>query len=178
MFEKLLKINCHSKNKITRKLAGELLEKLYNCEINCGQMDKSVRFAHHARGCTIIAAKICENVIIHQNVTIGTNLRYNKVVGKCENVGNPIISKNVIICDGAKILGPLIIGDNSIIAAGAIITKNVPADSIAYGVNQVRAKDPNLMFRGDMISFEEIMEANRKRVSEFENLGAVNPENG
>lgn len=174
MFEKLLQINCHSKNKTIKKLAGEFLEKLYGCEIKCGQIDKSVRFAHHARGCTIIAAKICENVIIYQNVTVGTNLRFNKAYNKWENIGNPIISKNVVICDGAKILGPIIIGSNSIVAAGAIITKNIPADCIAYGINQLRRKDPNLMFRGDMINFAEIIAANKKRILEFENFDATN----
>jgi serine O-acetyltransferase len=170
MFEKLIQINCYSKNKIMRKLASEFLEKMYGCEIKCGQMGENINFAHHARGCTIIAAKICENVVIHQNVTIGTNLKFNKTSSQWENVGNPIISKNVVICDGAKILGPIIIGSDSIVAAGAIITKNIPADSIAYGVNQFRRKDPNLIFRGDMIDFEEIVEANRKRIAEFENL--------
>ncbi len=81
MFEQLLKINCFS----SRKEAAEELEKLYSCEINCIEIDESVRFAHHARGCTIIAAKICENVVIFQNVTIGTNMRYNKVNNEWEN---------------------------------------------------------------------------------------------
>jgi serine O-acetyltransferase len=64
MFEKLVKINCFSKNKIFKKVACNLLEKLYCCEINCTEIDKSVLFAHHARGCIIIASKICENVVI------------------------------------------------------------------------------------------------------------------
>ena len=79
MFEKLVKINCHSKNKILKYFAKNILEKLYCCEINCIEIDKSVLFAHHARGCTIIASKICENVVILQNVTIGTNMKFNKI---------------------------------------------------------------------------------------------------
>jgi len=101
MFDKLVKMNCFSKNNLLRKAAGNLLEKLYCCEINCIEIDKSIMFAHHARGCTIIAAKICENVVIFQNVTIGTNLRFNKVGNVWENIGNPIICKNVVIADGA-----------------------------------------------------------------------------
>jgi serine O-acetyltransferase len=138
MFEKLVKTNCYSKNKILKKLAANLLEKFYCCEINCTEIDKSVLFAHHARGCTIVAAKICENVVIFQNVTIGSNLRFNKASNEWENVGNPIICKNVIIADGAKIIGPILIGEGSVVAAGAIITKDMPANSIAYGVNQFK----------------------------------------
>lgn len=169
MFEQLLQMNCFSLDEKVRKEAGKLLEKLYCCEINCTEIDESVRFAHHARGCTIIAAKICENVVIFQNVTIGSNMKYNKVNGEWENVGNPIIDKNVVIADGAKILGPIIIGENSVVAAGAIITKDIPANSIAYGVNKYKPKDPNydLIFNSNMINPEKIIGANNKLIEKF-----------
>ncbi|WP_037587484.1 serine acetyltransferase [Stenoxybacter acetivorans] len=167
MFDKLVKINCYSKNKMFKNIAGNLLEKLYCCEINCTEIDKSTMFAHHARGCTIAAAKICENVVIFQNVTIGSNLKYNKVNDEWENVGNPIICKNVIISDGAKILGPIIIGENSVVAASAIVTKNMPANSIVYGVNQFKPKDADydLVFNSKMIDFEKIIEANNNLIA-------------
>jgi serine O-acetyltransferase len=166
MFDTLVRINCFSKNKMFKKLAGNLLEKLYCCEINCIEIDKSILFAHHARGCTIIASKICENVVILQNVTIGTNMKYNKTIGEWENIGNPIIGKNVIIADGAKIFGPIIIGENSVISAGAIITKNIPANNIAYGVNQFRPKDTNydFIFNENMINSEKLIEVNKKLI--------------
>ena len=169
MFEKLLNINCYAKNRILKKLARNLLEKLYCCEINCVEIDKSVLFAHHARGCIIIASKICENAVIFQNVTIGSNLKFNKATNEWENVGNPIIDKNVIICDGAKILGPVIVGENSVIAAGAIITKDIPADSIAYGVNKFKPKDMNydIAFHSNMINFEKLIEENKKLIVKF-----------
>jgi serine O-acetyltransferase len=169
MFDILVKLNCYSKNMMLKQAAGNLLEKLYCCEINCTEIDKSVLFAHHARGCTIIASKLCANVVIYQNVTIGSNLRFNKVSNEWENVGNPIIGKNVVISDGAKILGPIIIGENSVIAAGAIITKDMPANSIAFGVNQFKPKDPNydLVFNSNMINSEKIIEANKKLIAKF-----------
>ncbi|GHV50949.1 serine acetyltransferase [Bacteroidia bacterium] len=169
MFDKLVKINCYSKHKMLKNAARNLLEKLYCCEINCTEIDKSVRFAHHARGCTIIASKICENVVIFQNVTIGTNLRFNKLSNEWENVGAPFICKNAVIADGAKILGPIIIGENTVVGAGAIITKDMPANSIAYGVNQCKPKDANydLVFNPNMISAGKIIEANHKLIAEF-----------
>ena len=172
MFDKLVKINCHSKSKMLRRIASNLLEKFYCCEINCIEIDKSVLFAHHARGCTVIAAKICENVVILQNVTIGSNLKFNKVSNEWENVGNPIICKNAIIADGAKILGPVIIGENSVVAAGAIITKDVPANSIAFGVNQFKPKDANydLIFNSNMIDFKKLIDANKKLIANFLHL--------
>jgi len=169
MFNKLVKINCHSRNKLLKQVAGNLLEKFYCCEINCVEIDKSVLFAHHGRGCTIIASKICKDVVIFQNVTIGTNLRFSKVSNEWENVGNPIIGKSVVIADGAKILGPIVIGENSVVAAGAIVTKDMPANCIVYGVNQFKPKDANydLVFNPNMINFEKIIEANNKLIARF-----------
>lgn len=170
MFKRLLKINCWSKNKVLKKVAANLLEKLYCCEINCMEVDRSVLFAHHARGCTVIATEICENVVIFQNVTIGTNMRYNKINAEWENVGTPIIGKNVVIADGAKILGPIIIGDNCVIAAGAIVTKDMPANNIAYGVNRFKLRDMkyDLVFNPNMISPEKIIESNNELRAKLE----------
>jgi len=169
-FEELLKINCFAEEASERIKAADLLEQRYCCEIRCTNMDKSVLFAHHARGCTVVAAKICKNVVIYQNVTIGSNMKYNKIQNKWENVGTPILAENVIVADGAKILGPIIIGENTVIGAGAIITKSIPANSIAYGVNQYKPKNPDydLVFNPNMISGEEIMKVNEKLVAEFD----------
>jgi serine O-acetyltransferase len=172
MFDKLVKINCYSKNKLLKKAARNLLEKFYCCEINCTEIDKSVLFAHHARGCIIIASKICENAVIFQNVTIGSNMKFNKISNEWENIANPIIGKNAIIADGAKVLGPIIIGENSVVAAGAIITKDIPANSVAYGVNQFRPKDANydLLYNSNMINSEKLIEANNKFIAKYNTI--------
>lgn len=161
MFDRLVK----SKS----RWAAELLEKLYGCEIKVHDIASDVRFAHHARGCTIIATKISEGVVIMQNVTIGTNMRYHKPTKTWENVGNPIIGKNVVIADGAKILGPVIVGENSVVAAGAIVTKDVPPNSIVFGANRIREKDPDydLIFNPDMIAVEEIIRINEERIRRY-----------
>ena len=169
-FEELLNINCFSNDENKKAEASRALEKNYCCEINCTKIDQSVRFAHHARGCTIIAALICENAVIFQNVTIGSNMKYNKKTNEWENIGNPIIGKNVVIADGAKVFGPIVIGNNSIIGAGAIITKNIPPNSIAYGVNQYRPKDEDydLVYNSNMINPEKIIEANKQAIARYE----------
>lgn len=169
-FEELLQINCFSEDESECRKAADLLEQRYCCEIRCADMDKSVLFAHHARGCTIVAAKICKNVVIYQNVTIGSNMRYNKIENKWENVGTPILAEGVIVADGAKVLGPIIIGENSVIGAGAIITKSIPANSVAYGVNQYKPKNPDydLVFNPNMIYGEEITKVNAALVAEFD----------
>jgi serine O-acetyltransferase len=86
-----------------------------------------------------------------------------------ENIGNPIIGKNVTIADGAKIFGPIIIGENSFVAAGSVITKDIPINSIAFGANQIRPKDNNydLGYKSNLIHFEKIIEANYKLIERF-----------
>ena len=106
-FEELLEMNCFSRDTAERARAADLLERRYCCEIRCEHMDKSVLFAHHARGCTIVAAKICKGVVIYQNVTIGSNLRYNKIHKKWENVGSPILAENVIVADRGSTANPV-----------------------------------------------------------------------
>ena len=169
-FEELLNINCFSNDENEKAEASKILEKDYCCEINCTEIDSSVKFAHHARGCTVVAAKICENAVIFQNVTIGSNMKYNKKTNDWENVGNPIIGKNVVVADGAKVFGPVVIGDNSVIGAGAIITKDIPPNSIAYGVNQYKSKDEDydLIYNQNMISPERISKANKQLIAKYE----------
>ena len=44
-----------------------------------------------------------------------------------------VIGKNVWIAAGVTIIGGVTIGDNSVIAAGSVVTRDVPADSLAGG---------------------------------------------
>ncbi|QNN61567.1 serine acetyltransferase [Erysipelothrix inopinata] len=168
-FNELLQTNCFSQDHEEREKAAELLEINYNCEIKCFDIHPSVKFAHHARGCTVIASKICEGVVIYQNVTIGSNLRFNKTTESWENVGMPILAKNVIVADGAKILGPVIIGENTVVAAGAIITIDIPKNCIAFGVNKYKERDLNydLIYNEKNIEIEEILKANEELIKKF-----------
>jgi acetyltransferase-like isoleucine patch superfamily enzyme len=45
-----------------------------------------------------------------------------------------VIEKNVWIATGATILGGVIVGENSVVAAGAVVTKDVPPSSFVAGV--------------------------------------------
>lgn len=71
-------------------------------------------------------AEIGNNVLIYQGVTLGGT-------GKETGKRHPTIGNNVVIGCGAKILGPVKIGDNAKIAANAVVLSDVPADSTAVG---------------------------------------------
>ncbi len=46
---------------------------------------------------------------------------------------HPIVGNNIIIGAGAKLLGPVIVGENTKIGAGTILTKDVPSNSVVVG---------------------------------------------
>lgn len=168
-FKKLFQINSFSSDSDARMLAAEILQQQYNCEINAVEIDETVLFAHNGKGCTIAAAKISAGTVIFQNVTIGANQTYNRSTKRWENLGNPVIGKNVIIADDAKIVGPIIIGDNSIIGMGAIITKDVPENSIAFGVNQIKPANPGMapIYYSDMPTREDQIAAAQDLITRY-----------
>ena len=72
-------------------------------------------------------AEIGDDVLIYQGVTLGGT---GKDVGK----RHPTIGNNVMISAGAKVLGPFKIGDNSRVAAGAVVLEEVPPNATVVGV--------------------------------------------
>lgn len=85
-------------------------------------------FIDHGTGVVIgETAVIGDDVTIYQGVTLGGT-------GKDTGKRHPTIGNNVMIGAGAKVLGPLKIGDNSRIAAGAVVLADIPPNSTAVGV--------------------------------------------
>lgn len=72
-------------------------------------------------------AEIGDNCTIYQGVTLGGT-------GKNTGKRHPTLGNNVMIGAGAKVLGPLTIGDNAKIAAGAVALHDIPSDSTAVGI--------------------------------------------
>ncbi len=84
-------------------------------------------FIDHGDGVVIgETAIVGDDVTIYQGVTLGGT---GKDVGK----RHPTIGNGVTIGAGAKVLGPITVGDHSKIGAGAIVLKDVPADCTVVG---------------------------------------------
>jgi len=90
---------------------------------------------------SIIGGFVCERAEIGNNVRMfgellhvhrEPHLGWDDVIEK-----SPIIESSVFIGFGAKIIGEIRIGQYSYIAAGAIVTKNVPPKSIVAGINKI-----------------------------------------
>ena len=81
----------------------------------------------HGHGVVIgETAVVGDDCLIYQGVTLGGT---GKDVGK----RHPTIGNNVMISSGAKVLGPFKVGDNSRIAAGAVVLEEVPPNCTVVG---------------------------------------------
>ena len=82
----------------------------------------------HCIGIVIFeTAEVGDDCLIYHGVTLGGT-------GKDQGKRHPTIGNNVLISAGAKVLGPFRVGDNSRIAANAVVLGEVPADATAVGI--------------------------------------------
>ena len=72
-------------------------------------------------------ATIGDNCTIYHNVTLGGT-------GKDKDKRHPDIGDNVMIGAGAKILGPIKVGNNAKIGANSVILNDVPDNSTVVGI--------------------------------------------
>ena len=85
-------------------------------------------FIDHGTGVVIgETAVIGDDVTLYQGVTLGGT-------GKDTGKRHPTIGNGVMVGSGAKVLGPFKVGDNSMIAAGAVVLKEIPPNCTAVGV--------------------------------------------
>ncbi len=85
-------------------------------------------FIDHGSGVVIgETAEVGDNCTIYQGVTLGGT-------GKHTGKRHPTLGNNVMVGAGAKVLGPFKVGDNSKIAAGAVVLHEVPDNATAVGV--------------------------------------------
>ena len=89
----------------------------------------------HPTSTYLNAESIGDNFSFRQNTTIG-----NKIDGRNDLV--PTIGNNVFVGANVCIIGKIRIGNNVIIGAGAVVTKNVPDNSVVVG-NPMRIIDRN-----------------------------------
>ena len=76
-------------------------------------------------------------IVIHSNAQIGDNVHIDQFVtlgGNARQSGVPKIGDNVYIGCGAKILGPITIGNDCVIGANSVVIKDVPANCVVAGV--------------------------------------------
>ena len=125
---------------------------LYGCSIDdnskIGTFVEIQKNASVGKNCKISSHTfICEGVHIEDNVFVGHNVTFiNDKFPKSVNIDGSlqtekdwnlietIVKKGASIGSSATIICGVTIGENSIVGAGAVVTKNVPPNSVVAGV--------------------------------------------
>jgi len=101
---------------------------LTGIEIHPGAVIGKAFFIDHGMGVVIgETSEIGDNVTLFHGVTLG-GTTWQK--GK----RHPTIGNNVVIGTGAKVLGPVKIGDNTRIGANSVVISEIPPNSIVVGI--------------------------------------------
>ena len=97
-------------------------------EIHPGAVIGKNFFIDHGSGVVIgETTEIGDNCTVYQGVTLGGT-------GKEDGKRHPTLGNNVMVGAGARVLGPFKVGDNSKIAANAVVLSEVPPNCTAVGV--------------------------------------------
>lgn len=124
---------------------------LYGCEVGdetkIGAFVEIQKNAKIGRCCKISSHTfICEGVVIEDNVFIGHGVVFtNDLYPHATNpdgslqteadwkIGTTLVRRGASIGSGATVLCNLSVGENAIVGAGSVVTKNVPANTIVAG---------------------------------------------
>jgi serine O-acetyltransferase len=86
--------------------------------------------------CVVVdpGARIGQDCFLSPGVTVGR---------LTPNGGAPVLGNSIYVGTGAKILGPVRVGDYAIIGANAVVTEDVPSGAIMAGIPAVELRrDP------------------------------------
>ncbi|SMP16818.1 serine O-acetyltransferase [Desulfurobacterium pacificum] len=114
--------------KLIARLISHLSRWITGIEIHPGAKIGKRFFIDHGMGVVIgETTEIGDDVTLYHQVTLGgTSTKKGK--------RHPTIGNNVVIGAGAKVLGPITIGDNCKIGANSVVIKDVPPNSTVVGI--------------------------------------------
>lgn len=109
------------------RLISQLSRLFTGIEIHPGAKIGKGLFIDHGMGVVIgETAEVGDNVTLYHGVTLGGT-------GKDTGKRHPTIEDNALIGTGAKVLGPITVGEGAKIGANAVVVKDVPAKATAVG---------------------------------------------
>ena len=113
---------------LSARAISQLARWITGIEIHPGATIGRGLFIDHGMGVVIGETTVIgDDCTIYQGVTLGGT-------GKDTGKRHPTLGNNIMVGAGAKVLGPLTVGDYSKIAAGAVVLSSIPEHSTAVGV--------------------------------------------
>jgi len=116
------------RSRVAARVVAELTRILTGVDIHPGAVLGGGLFIDHATGVVIgETAEIGDDVTLFHGVTLGGT-------GRDTGKRHPTVGDRVVIGAGAKVLGPIKIGDDSRIGANSVVVKEVPSSAVVVGV--------------------------------------------
>lgn len=110
------------------RLSSQFQRFLTGIEIHPGAKIGQGVFIDHGMGVVIgETAEVDDDVVLFHGVTLGGT-------GKHGGKRHPTVKTGAMISANAQILGPVTIGQNAKIGAGAVVLKDIPDEATAVGV--------------------------------------------
>ena len=104
-------------------------------EIHPGAKIGKNLFIDHGMGVVVgETSEIGDNVTIYHNVTLGGSSPSIDSERQRHEKRHPTIGNDVVIGSGAQIIGPIKVGNNTRIAANAVVVKDVPENATMVGI--------------------------------------------
>lgn len=118
----------HWRLKLLARVLSQLTRWFTGIEIHPGATIGNRFFIDHGMGVVIgETAEIGDDCTLYHGVTLGgTTWERAK--------RHPTLGKNVVVGAGAKILGPITIGDNARVGSNSVVVKDVPANATVVGI--------------------------------------------
>jgi serine O-acetyltransferase len=114
------------------RLLSQITRFLTGVEIHPGASIGRRLFIDHGMGVVIgETAVVGDDVMLYHGVTLGGKSRHGIVPGARRH---PALHDGVTVGAGAKILGPITIGQWSTVGANAVVTRDAPPRSILLGI--------------------------------------------
>jgi serine O-acetyltransferase len=89
-------------------------------------------------------SRVGQRVTLYNGVTLGARILLADDPEKNKSARYPVIDDDVTIFTGAKVLGPVHIGANSVIGANAVVLESFPEYSVLVGVPARNIAKPHL----------------------------------
>lgn len=108
-------------------LLSRTIQVLYGIDIDCrAHLEGGITILHGVGLVIGAGASVGEGTRLYHGVTLGLAHR--------EPDGFPQVGRHCLLGAGAKLLGPITVGDDCIVGANAVVTQDVPTASLATGV--------------------------------------------
>ena len=113
-------------------------------------------FIDHGMGVVIgETSDVGDNVTIYHNVTLGGIAPSINSNEQRDMKRHPTLEDNVVVGSGAQILGPVVIGKNSLIGSNSVVTKNVSEKSVMTGITAKKVGDATKGYKPYAVTDEE-----------------------